>query len=85
MEAAGGGEAALSEDGLCFPGSVVPRARWGAAPPKGRVALEGPARRAVIHHTALPACSGLSECARLLRSIQRAHVDERGFDDVGYK
>uniref|UniRef100_A0A674NIU8 Peptidoglycan recognition protein 5 n=1 Tax=Takifugu rubripes TaxID=31033 RepID=A0A674NIU8_TAKRU len=33
--------------------SVVSRAQWGAAPPKRRENLTGPAQKVVIHHTAL--------------------------------
>uniref|UniRef100_H3BXH0 Peptidoglycan recognition protein 5 n=1 Tax=Tetraodon nigroviridis TaxID=99883 RepID=H3BXH0_TETNG len=64
--------------------SVISRAEWGAVPPKSRAELDGPARKAVVHHTALAKCSGLSGCRDLLRSIQRFHMDERGFDDIGY-
>lgn len=78
-------DAALRGASLSFPESVISRAEWGAVPPKSRAELDGPARKAVVHHTALAKCSGLSGCRDLLRSIQRFHMDERGFDDIGYK
>lgn len=65
--------------------SVVSRAHWGAAPPKRRENLRGPAQKVVIHHTALPKCSGLSGCRDRLLSIQRSHMNDRNFDDIGYK
>ncbi|TNN01606.1 peptidoglycan recognition protein 5 [Takifugu flavidus] len=64
--------------------TVVSRAQWGAAPPKSRENLTGPAQKVVIHHTALPKCSGLSGCRDLLLSIQRFHMNDRNFDDIGY-
>lgn len=65
--------------------NVVSRAQWGAAAPRKETTLKGTAQRVVIHHTALPKCTGLKECTDRLVSIQRAHMTEKKFDDIGYK
>lgn len=83
--------AALAEDAAltgCFHSfavSIISRAQWGAALPKKREVLKEAARKVVIHHTALPKCSGPSGCRDLLQSIQRSHMTDRNFDDIGYK
>uniref|UniRef100_A0A3Q2UY97 Peptidoglycan recognition protein 5 n=2 Tax=Haplochromini TaxID=319058 RepID=A0A3Q2UY97_HAPBU len=64
--------------------SIVSRQEWGAAAAKQTKALKGPARRVVIHHTAYPSCKGLAECKASLVSIQRYHMKDRKFDDIGY-
>ncbi|XP_051254205.1 peptidoglycan recognition protein 5 [Dicentrarchus labrax] len=60
------------------------RRQWGAAAPRQKETLKGPAQRVVIHHTALSKCTGLKECTDGLLNIQRVHMTERGFDDIGY-
>ncbi|KAL6116369.1 pglyrp1 [Pungitius sinensis] len=65
-------------------GNIVSRQQWGAAAPKKKETLKGSAQRVVIHHTALPACKDQKECMKRLVSIQRTHMTERGFDDIGY-
>ncbi|MED6289211.1 hypothetical protein CHARACLAT_000408 [Characodon lateralis] len=64
--------------------NIVSRQEWGAAAPKQKESLEGPAKKVVIHHTALQSCKGLSEGKDRLQSIQRLHMKERHFDDIGY-
>ncbi|XP_070762301.1 peptidoglycan recognition protein 5 [Enoplosus armatus] len=64
--------------------NIVSRLQWGAATPRQKETLKGPAQRVVIHHTALPSCKGPKECTESLISIQRVHMTERRFDDIGY-
>uniref|UniRef100_A0A3P8U5H4 Peptidoglycan recognition protein 5 n=1 Tax=Amphiprion percula TaxID=161767 RepID=A0A3P8U5H4_AMPPE len=64
--------------------NVVSRQQWGAADPKKKETLKSPAGKVVIHHTALLSCTGLAECKARIASIQRGHMKERGFDDIGY-
>nr|XP_015196380.1 PREDICTED: peptidoglycan-recognition protein SC2-like [Lepisosteus oculatus]XP_015196381.1 PREDICTED: peptidoglycan-recognition protein SC2-like [Lepisosteus oculatus]XP_015196382.1 PREDICTED: peptidoglycan-recognition protein SC2-like [Lepisosteus oculatus]XP_015196383.1 PREDICTED: peptidoglycan-recognition protein SC2-like [Lepisosteus oculatus]XP_015196384.1 PREDICTED: peptidoglycan-recognition protein SC2-like [Lepisosteus oculatus]XP_015196385.1 PREDICTED: peptidoglycan-recognition pro len=64
--------------------SVVPRQQWGAVAPRARSHMAGAAARAVIHHTALASCGGADSCGALVRRIQLAHMEGRGFDDIGY-
>ncbi|XP_058489182.1 peptidoglycan recognition protein 5 [Solea solea] len=63
---------------------IVERAQWRAAEPKQTERLKSSARRVIIHHTALPGCKGLEECKQQIFSIQRGHMVDRGFDDIGY-
>lgn len=65
--------------------NVVSRLQWGAAAPKQKEALKGSAQRVVIHHTALQNCRGLADSKEHLVSIQSMHMNQRGFDDIGYK
>uniref|UniRef100_A0A3Q3JER2 Peptidoglycan-recognition protein n=1 Tax=Monopterus albus TaxID=43700 RepID=A0A3Q3JER2_MONAL len=67
-----------------FSVNIVSRLQWGAAAPQQRAILKGSAQRVVIHHTALQSYKGLAECKNHLVSIQRMHMKERGFDDIGY-
>ncbi|XP_073347844.1 peptidoglycan recognition protein 5 [Pagrus major] len=65
--------------------NIVSREEWGAAAPKQKASpLNGLAQRVFIHHTALPKCTGLKECKERLVSIQRGHMTDRKFDDIGY-
>uniref|UniRef100_A0A4W5JJP4 Peptidoglycan recognition protein 5 n=1 Tax=Hucho hucho TaxID=62062 RepID=A0A4W5JJP4_9TELE len=49
---------------------VVTRGQWGEAAPRCQETLKYPAQRVVIHHT--------------LIHIQRMHMQDRNFDDIGY-
>lgn len=69
----------------CFSVTVISRTQWGAAAPIKWEHLKGPAQRVVIHHTALPKCTGLKECLDHVLNIQKSHMMERKFDDIGYK
>ncbi|KAG7223037.1 hypothetical protein INR49_015926 [Caranx melampygus] len=64
--------------------NIISRAQWGAAAPKQKEKLKSSAQRVIIHHTALPSCKGLKECQDRVLSIQRGHMTERRFDDIGY-
>ncbi|XP_028275234.1 peptidoglycan recognition protein 5 [Parambassis ranga] len=64
--------------------NIVSRQQWGAAAPRQKQTLKGPAQRVIIHHTATPSCKGLAECKSHIVSIQRGHMNERNFDDIGY-
>ncbi|XP_028320875.1 peptidoglycan recognition protein 5 [Gouania willdenowi] len=63
---------------------IVSREQWGAAEPRGKTAFRGRVQRVIIHHTALESCTCLTQCMQELVSIQRYHMNQRGFDDIGY-
>uniref|UniRef100_A0A671LHD9 Peptidoglycan-recognition protein SC2-like n=2 Tax=Sinocyclocheilus anshuiensis TaxID=1608454 RepID=A0A671LHD9_9TELE len=42
--------------------------------------MKSPAQTVIIHHTALRNCDSISQLAH----IQHMHMQERGFDDIGY-
>lgn len=58
---------------------IIPRRAWNAIPPSGRYDRVPMARRTevIVHHSAGPADQSV-------RSIQRFHMDERGWNDIGY-
>ncbi|XP_062275521.1 peptidoglycan recognition protein 5 [Scomber scombrus] len=64
--------------------TIVSRLEWSAASPRNREALSGPAQRVIIHHTALANYTNQRQCMDHLLSIQRLHMKDRGFDDIGY-
>uniref|UniRef100_A0A8C7J658 Peptidoglycan recognition protein 5 n=1 Tax=Oncorhynchus kisutch TaxID=8019 RepID=A0A8C7J658_ONCKI len=68
---------------VCISVEVVTRGQWGAAAPQCRETLKYPAQRVIIHHTALH-CGGIQECMDQLIHIQRMHMQDRNFDDIGY-
>ncbi|XP_030621059.1 peptidoglycan recognition protein 5 [Chanos chanos] len=65
-------------------GNLISRRRWQAADPQVRDELGEAARKVVIHHTALWTCTKPSECQAQLTYIQKMHMEDRGFSDIGY-
>lgn len=63
---------------------VISRTQWGAMAPQNKTNLTSPAKRVIIHHTAMKNCKNLMEGTQELQSIQRAHMHDRHFDDIGY-
>lgn len=58
---------------------IITRSEWGARPPSGRFQIAMPTPRLWIHHTA-----GSERGAEGMRSIQRFHMDTRGWRDIAY-
>ncbi|XP_043072718.1 peptidoglycan recognition protein 5 isoform X2 [Puntigrus tetrazona] len=73
-----------SERALGFAAVVVSRRGWNAAEARDRTEMKGPARTVIVHHTALRYCSRPRDSLSELARIQRMHMQERGFDDIGY-
>lgn len=66
---------------------IIPRCMWGAKPYIGTPTnLSLPLSFMYIHHTHSPSkpCLTFQECAADMRSMQRFHQEERGWDDIGY-
>jgi len=64
---------------------LVSRAEWGAKPRKGeRENITEPVDYVIIHHTAGQECSNFDRCALIVRGIQNYHMNDRGWDDIGY-
>ena len=64
---------------------VMPRVRWQAAPPvAGRMRRMGRVTRLTIHHSGVLARPGARRAAAAIRGIQRTHVGQRGWGDIGY-
>ncbi|XP_055742994.1 N-acetylmuramoyl-L-alanine amidase-like [Salvelinus fontinalis] len=67
--------------------AIIPRCQWGAAPYRGTpTPLSLPLSFMYIHHTYQPGqpCLTFQQCSADMRSMQRFHQDDRGWDDIGY-
>ncbi|MDP6539739.1 MAG: peptidoglycan recognition family protein [Planctomycetota bacterium] len=87
------GLARLDELGVAAPpapGERISRARWGAtaAVPSRLDPVGGPWTRITVHHSAeVPGATldgSIADSTLALRKIQRVHVHQRAFGDVGY-
>ncbi|XP_028266895.1 peptidoglycan recognition protein 6 [Parambassis ranga] len=66
---------------------MIPRCMWGAEPYRGTPTnLSLPLSFMYIHHTHTPSqpCLTFQQCSADMRSMQRFHQDDRGWDDIGY-
>ncbi|XP_034395345.1 peptidoglycan recognition protein 6 [Cyclopterus lumpus] len=66
---------------------IIPRCMWGAEPYRGTPTnLSLPLSFMYIHHTHTPSqpCLTFQQCAADMRSMQRFHQEDRGWDDIGY-
>lgn len=66
---------------------IIPRCMWGAAPYRGTPTnLTLPLSSLYIHHTHTPSkpCLTFQQCSADMRSMQRFHQEDRGWDDIGY-
>ncbi|XP_063060519.1 peptidoglycan recognition protein 5 [Engraulis encrasicolus] len=63
---------------------LISRADWGATSPRSTKKLREPAKRVVIHHTVVRPGDTSQDCATVVARIQRMHMEERRFDDIGY-
>ncbi|XP_050074557.1 peptidoglycan-recognition protein LC-like isoform X4 [Anopheles maculipalpis] len=77
-----------SEDDL-FPDPrplrMVTRTEWLAQPPREDLTdLKLPVHNVIIAHTATEACTTQQACKALVQSIQRYHVNQTKYGDIGY-
>uniref|UniRef100_A0A8C6MB54 Peptidoglycan recognition protein 6 n=2 Tax=Nothobranchius furzeri TaxID=105023 RepID=A0A8C6MB54_NOTFU len=66
---------------------IIPRCMWGAEPYRGTpTRLTLPLSFMYIHHTHSPSepCLTFQQCSADMRSMQRFHQEDRGWDDIGY-
>ncbi|XP_033112156.1 peptidoglycan recognition protein 1-like isoform X2 [Anneissia japonica] len=68
----------------CSDVTIVSRSDWGARAPKSTSQLSLPVKYVFIHHTDGRACTSQSSCSSVVRGIQNYHMDDRGWDDIGY-
>lgn len=65
--------------------TILPRSQWGGRPPKLVENMTEPVGYVVIHHTYLPgACLNRTACIKAMQGIQNYHMDDRGWNDIGY-
>lgn len=77
---------AMSEADAGVPPRVYTRKEWGALPPRRDVnVLDRPPDHIIVHHSVSPNTSDVSKAHAfaLSRQIQRFHMHERGWDDIG--
>lgn len=65
--------------------TIISRQEWGAAAPKAKEPLKGAVQRVVIHHTDTQTSTSVLEGRRQVFNIQSYHMNQRNFDDIGYK
>lgn len=64
--------------------TIVSREEWGARPSKEISYMGTPVEVVFIHHTAMKDCQTMEECIEEVKIIQNFHMDNRGWDDIGY-
>ncbi|CAL1536977.1 unnamed protein product [Lymnaea stagnalis] len=65
--------------------TIITRAEWGARAPKSVTYLsKQPVQYAFIHHSAEHECFDRSSCVAEVKLYQNMHMDDRGWDDIGY-
>ncbi|XP_016329903.1 peptidoglycan-recognition protein SC2-like isoform X1 [Sinocyclocheilus anshuiensis] len=64
--------------------AVVSRRGWNAVEARDRTEMKNPAQTVIVHHTALRYCAHPPDSVSQLAHIQHMHMQERGFDDIGY-
>lgn len=72
--------------GSCSNINLVTREQWGARPPKNTTDIKTPVSEFFVHHTAgiWHECFNMTSCIKVVRRIQNFHMDDRGWDDIGY-
>ncbi|GFR15106.1 peptidoglycan recognition protein 1 [Trichonephila clavata] len=63
---------------------IVSRAKWGARESKSNLTMVTPVPHIFLHHTAMRECNNFESCCQMMRTIQNFHMDDRGWDDIGY-
>ncbi|XP_041367447.1 peptidoglycan recognition protein 1-like [Gigantopelta aegis] len=63
---------------------IISRSEWGARSPKSTHRFHGPAKYAFIHHGESGSCHTQTECSKIVRAYQNYHMDNRGWNDIGY-
>ncbi|KAG8180785.1 hypothetical protein JTE90_023751 [Oedothorax gibbosus] len=68
----------------CDDVELVTRERWDAREPKSTESMATPVPHLFIHHTAMGACNDFESCKQMMQIIQNFHMDDRGWEDIGY-
>ena len=63
---------------------IVSRSQWGARSPRSRRMVDWDQRTEVIFHHSTGQNDVVGEDDSIVRSIQRYHMDVKGWDDIGY-
>lgn len=68
----------VQDTGDCLGLPILSRDTWGAAEPKLIENMTLPVTMFFIHHTATQSCDSTDSCGKLMRAIQRFHMNTRG-------
>jgi hypothetical protein len=64
--------------------AFVSRAQWGAVAPKGTPSIAANVDLTVVHHTAGSNNYTAAQAPGIVRGIQKWHMDNNGWNDIGY-
>ncbi|GFY44497.1 peptidoglycan recognition protein 1 [Trichonephila inaurata madagascariensis] len=78
------GDLAVKSTEGCENIEIVSRAEWGARESLSNETMVTPVPHLFIHHTAMSECDNFASCSQMMRTIQNFHIDDRGWDDIGY-
>ncbi|KAH1002692.1 hypothetical protein HUJ04_008756 [Dendroctonus ponderosae] len=67
-----------------YDGFYIPREVWGGADPTSPSIKAEPAMLFVIKHTAGETCTNQKQCSKVVREIQKEHMEVLGFADISY-
>ncbi|XP_076072397.1 peptidoglycan-recognition protein SC2-like [Mytilus galloprovincialis] len=68
----------------CSGVTIISRDSWGARRTKSSSSIKVPVLNIYIHHTVTGYCSSFSVCISRMKQIQNGHMDDTGYDDIGY-
>ncbi|KAM7363106.1 peptidoglycan-recognition protein SC2-like [Cochliomyia hominivorax] len=69
---------------VIFAISIISKSSWGGRDAKEKIDLKLNLSYVVIHHSAGSFCSTEKTCSAQMRNIQSYHMDDLGWDDIGY-
>ncbi|CAF4128177.1 unnamed protein product [Rotaria socialis] len=64
--------------------TIIHRARWNAINPKEQTSLATPVPFVAIYDTVSPSCRTHHECVKQIQGIQKYHMKEKNWSDIGY-
>ncbi|KAI4502063.1 hypothetical protein M0802_002745 [Mischocyttarus mexicanus] len=64
--------------------NILTKAAWGGRTAKDINYLILPIPYVIIHHTVTPECHSRNDCSKIVQSIQSHHMDNNGWNDIGY-
>jgi len=84
-DAASAGPAASTAARPAVAFEFIPRSAWKASTSRSNSDPMGRVTRITIHHSGLmDGATEYAECANMVRKMQRQHVEDRGWADIGY-
>ncbi|KAJ8939223.1 hypothetical protein NQ318_014924 [Aromia moschata] len=64
---------------------IITREEWNASDPVSSKALkENPPPYVVVHHSATALCNTTEKCKRVVKGFQDYHINDQGWEDIGY-